>query len=132
MLRELPDTSFSGIMPRNRHRFSDMQHIIPGQLTLAGKVSTLHSAVFSDLTVHRDRHKLVRLHILELDDLMPFSGKPAPLAWLLRVLFDGRIFPTAHRETYHPEALGAGAANGHPFALHIDFGAGHQLFGYRA
>jgi hypothetical protein len=63
-------------MSWNDGRVRDMEHIDAGKLALVvGRPSTLHSPVLYDLTVHRDRHEPVGLVILELDDLMPFSGK---------------------------------------------------------
>jgi len=90
--------------------------------TLAAPVDRYHA-------IHRNRHELVRLHFLKLDDLMSAPGKLTPTARLIRVLLNRFVLGSPYGEGHRPEALLAGAADGEPLAPHLNLVSAHHLPG---
>jgi len=83
------------------------------------------------VAVHRHGHKLVRLRILKLHDLMLGAGELAPAARFLRVLLNCLILAPAHLESDGFEVVNAGACHGQGLPSHFDRRATCHLRGSR-
>jgi hypothetical protein len=85
------------------------------------------SAIFSYLTIHRNRDVFSRFNVAKLDHLMFIPGELSPVARFFGILFNRLERPTIQPERYHPQSSSADALHLELLPIEQDLVGIHQL-----